>query len=95
MSRPQARKGDTETCPKCPMPPYCPTGPLAIMNCTHTYVNNRIPAVVGDGIVCCAIATAIEGSSSVYIENRQAHRLGDANSCGVCIEGSPDVYVGD
>jgi uncharacterized Zn-binding protein involved in type VI secretion len=49
---------------------------------------------------CCGpnIWTAIKGSSTVLIDNRPAHRMGDTDQhcggIGFLIEGSPNVIVG-
>ncbi len=43
----------------------------------------------------CHSGVSVEGSSTVYINNRQAMRVGDPISCGdFAMTGSDDVFIG-
>ncbi|MEO8843389.1 MAG: PAAR domain-containing protein [Kofleriaceae bacterium] len=90
---------DAHGCPACPHP--C-VGPA--VSGSADVMTNKLPSLrVGDkGIhmACCGpnTWTAKEGSSTVFINNKKAHRLGDADQhCGgngMLIEGSNNVMVG-
>lgn len=50
-------------------------------------------------IHCCDISChgsyLLSGSSSVFVNGKEAARIGDPVACGsVCIEGSPDTFAG-
>jgi uncharacterized Zn-binding protein involved in type VI secretion len=104
--RPAGRLGDrAQSCHAhgCPACPHTAVGP-AITGSPNVFVNDR-PAlrVRDDGIACacCGPNTwrARDGTSSVYINDRMAHRKGDATEhCGfapgILIDGSPDVRFG-
>lgn len=82
--KPQARLGDLERT-------WVGLRPITHCFANRTYVDNKKAAAVGDKITRF---TAVQGSSTVFIENRRAHRLGDRNSGGgVCIQGSSHVFV--
>ena len=65
------------------------------------FVNNIAATVVGAHYPthCCGKpchdGVASAGSSSVFIENKPVHRIGDAISCGdISASGSPNVFAG-
>jgi len=90
---------DAHGCPACPHPAVGP----AIIGSPDCNVNKR-PAlrVDDDGIhmACCGKNTwkAKTGSSTVYINNKAAHRIGDKDThcggIGEMTEGSTNVIVG-
>ena len=91
---------DAHGCPACPHPAVGP----AIIGAPTVLVNGLPALRVGDmGIhaACCGSNTwvAKKGSSTVLIEFRQAHRMGDEDQhcggTGFLIMGSSDVLVGD
>jgi uncharacterized Zn-binding protein involved in type VI secretion len=103
---PQGRLGDLSQvaadahgCPACPHP--C-VGP-AIAGSPDVNVNS-MPALrvddTGIHMACCGTNTwtAQAGSSTVFINNKAAHRQGDADKhcggMGRLIMGSPNVIVG-
>ncbi len=103
----QARLGDKSQVPAdahgCPACPHPAVGP-AIVGSMDTNCNGRPAIRVGDKGVhaaCCGpnMWTATKGSSTVFINNMAAHRLGDDDQhCGgkgQMIEGSANVIVGD
>jgi len=103
---PQGRLGDKSLCQAdshgCPACPHVVVGP-AFQGSPNVQVNYRPALRVGDmGLhaPCCGpnVWTASEGSSTVLINNKAAHRQGDGDDhCGgdgKLIEGSPDVIVG-
>lgn len=87
----------------CPACPHTGSGP-ALSGSPNVNVNSRGALRVGDpGVqaVCCGPNnwTAALGSTSVFINGKPAHRLGDAIShafinTGWLTTGSPDVTVG-
>lgn len=91
---------DAHGCPACPHP--SPTGP-AIIGSKDVMVNKR-PAVrvddTGIHMACCGpnIWTAQRGSTTVFINNKAAHRMGDQDrhcgGMGQMIEGSVNVMTG-
>jgi uncharacterized Zn-binding protein involved in type VI secretion len=106
---PQCRVSDMSQAPACPhgclaCPHPSSVGP-AIAGSPDVMVN-KLPALRVDdtGIhgVCCTTNTwtAKTGSSTVFINNKAAHRLGDQDQhCsanpGQMINGSPNVITGD
>ena len=102
----QGRLGDKANAPedahRCPACPHPAVGP-AIQGSPDVNVN-KLPALRVDdpGVhsACCAenTWTATEGSATVFINGKAAHRMGDQNrhcgGMGTLIEGSPNVIVG-
>jgi uncharacterized Zn-binding protein involved in type VI secretion len=103
---PQGRLGDLSQvmadahgCPACPHPGVGP----AIVGSPNVNVN-KMPALRVDDkgihMACCGTNTwtAQAGSSTVFINNKAAHRQGDADKhcggMGKLIMGSPNVIVG-
>jgi uncharacterized Zn-binding protein involved in type VI secretion len=91
---------DAHGCPACPHPAIGP----AIQGSPDVNVNRRPALRVDDpGIhaACCGTNTwvATQGSLTVFINGRGAHRMGDQNrhcgGLGQLIEGSPNVVVGE
>lgn len=91
---------DVHGCPACPHPAIGP----AIQGSPDVHVNRRPALRVDDpGIhaACCGANTwtATQGSSTVFINGKGAHRMGDQNRhCGgpgELVEGSPNVLVGE
>jgi uncharacterized Zn-binding protein involved in type VI secretion len=91
---------DSHGCPSCP---HDATGPSTTAS-DDVFINNRPALRVGDRGVhssCCGPETweAAEGAPAVDINDRAAHRKGDAcEHCGgrgALIEGSDDVLIGD
>ena len=91
---------DVHGCPACPHPTIGP----AIQGSPDVNVNGRPALRMNDpGIhtACCGLNTwnAAAGCGTVFINNKQAHRLNDATKhCGgpgQLIEGSPNVIVGE
>jgi uncharacterized Zn-binding protein involved in type VI secretion len=106
MVRAQSRLGDNSHVPQdTHHKPDCPhscTGP-ATQASPNVFVNNKAALRVTDTGVhshCCGPNTwiAVEGSSTVHINNLDAHRKEDRDQhCGgpgQMIEGSPNVWVG-
>lgn len=103
---PQGRLGDKSQVPAdahgCPACPHPAVGP-AIKGSPNVKCNGR-PALrvtdTGMHAACCGpnTWTATAGSSTVFINNLAAHRLGDADQhcggMGKLIEGSNNVEVG-
>ncbi len=103
---PQGRLGDKSMVPVdahgCPACPHPAVGP-AIIGSNDTLVN-KMPALregdQGIHMACCNSNTwtAAAGSGTVFINNKAAHRMGDADThcggSGKLIEGSPNVIVG-
>jgi len=103
----QARLGDLSQisadahgCPACPHPAVGP----AIMGSPDVNCNGRPAIRVGDpGLhaACCGPNnwTAQQGSATVFINNKAAHRMNDADKhcggMGKMIQGSENVNVGD
>lgn len=91
--------GDSHGCVACP---HVCTGP-AILGSPNVNVN-KLPALRVDDkglhMACCGTNTwtAQAGSSTVFINNKAAHRKGDADkhcgNVGKLITGSPNVIVG-
>lgn len=90
---------DAHGCPACPHP--C-VGP-AVQGSPDTWVNQRPALRVDDPgyhASCCNTNTwtATQGSETVFINGKAAHRQGDQNKhcggMGKLIEGSPNVMVG-
>ena len=105
--RKQSRLGDRSLVPKDdhhrPRCPHKCIGP-AETGSPDVDVNGRAALRVTDSGVhsrCCGPNTwiATRGSPTVFINNLEAHRLGDADQhCGgpgYMVEGSDDVLVGD
>jgi uncharacterized Zn-binding protein involved in type VI secretion len=103
----QGRLGDKANVPLdahgCPACPHSAVGP-AIMGSPDVNVNRRPALRVDDpGIhaACCGSNTwkATQGSATVMINGKAAHRMGDQNrhcgGTGQLIEGSPNVIVGE
>ncbi len=103
---PQGRLGDKSQVPVdahgCPACPHSAIGP-AISGSPDTHVNFRLALRVGDNGIhaaCCGPNTwvAVQGSATVLINNKPAHRLSDMDihcgGIGKMVEGSPDVIVG-
>jgi uncharacterized Zn-binding protein involved in type VI secretion len=91
---------DAHGCPACPHPAIGP----AIQGSPDVNVNRRPALRVDDpGIhsACCGANTwnATEGSLTVFINGKAAHRMGDKNrhcgGMGKLVEGSPNVIVGE
>src|SRR3569832_1807419 len=91
---------DAHGCPACPHPA---TGP-AISGSPNVLTNGRPSLRVDDPgmhAACCGTNTwtAKAGAQTVFINNKAAHRLGDATKhcggMGMLIEGSNNVMVGD
>ena len=91
---------DAHGCPACPHPAVGP----AIRGSPDVNVNKRPALRVDDpGIhsACCGTNTwtATQGSATVFINGKSAHRMGDQNrhcgGMGRLIEGSPNVIVGE
>ena len=90
---------DAHGCPACPHPAVGP----AIIGSPNVNVN-KMPALrvddTGIHMACCGpnTWTAQAGSSTVFINNKAAHRQGDADKhcggMGKLIMGSPNVIVG-
>ncbi|MBC7977736.1 MAG: PAAR domain-containing protein [Myxococcales bacterium] len=90
---------DAHGCPACPHPAVGP----AIVGSPDCNVN-KLPAVrvddTGVHMACCGpnTWTAKMGSSTVFINNKAAHRQGDQDKhcggMGQMIEGSTNVIVG-
>ena len=106
MVRHQSRLGDRSLVPKDshgrPCCPHRCIGP-AVTGSPDTDVNNRPAVRVTDNGVhsrCCGPNTwvAVEGSTTVFINNLEAHRKDDGDEhCGgpgYMVDGSPDVLVG-
>ena len=104
--RKQSRLGDRSRVPKdTHKRPRCPhncIGP-AETGSPDVEVNNRAALRVTDTGAhshCCGPNTwiAVQGSTTVFINNLEAHRLGDLDQhCGGpgrMVEGSDDVFVG-
>jgi uncharacterized Zn-binding protein involved in type VI secretion len=103
---PQGRLGDLSQVPAdahgCPACPHPGVGP-AIVGSPNVTVN-KMPALrvddTGIHAACCGpnTWTAQAGSSTVFINNKAAHRQGDADKhcggMGKLITGSPNVMVG-
>ena len=103
---PQCRVGDASNVPACahgcPVCPHPAVGP-AIIGSPDVMVN-KIPAVrvddTGVHAACCNTNTwtATKGSGTVFINNKAAHRQGDADKhcggSGQMIIGSPNVITG-
>jgi uncharacterized Zn-binding protein involved in type VI secretion len=102
----QGRLGDKSQVPTdahgCPSCPHGAEGP-AIAGSPNVLTNTMPSLRVGDNGVhtpCCGANTwvAQAGSGTVFINNKQAHRLGDADQhcggVGQLIEGSNNVMVG-
>jgi uncharacterized Zn-binding protein involved in type VI secretion len=102
----QARLGDKSQVPVdahgCPACPHSCVGP-SIVGSPDVLVNGRPAIRVGDKGVhaaCCGpnTWTAQMGSSTVMINNKQAHRLNDMDQhcggVGRMIEGSTNVITG-
>jgi uncharacterized Zn-binding protein involved in type VI secretion len=102
----QGRLGDKSQVPTdahgCPSCPHGAEGP-AIAGSPNVLTNKMPSLRVGDNGVhtpCCGANTwvAQAGSGTVFINNKQAHRLGDADQhcggVGQMIEGSNNVMVG-
>jgi uncharacterized Zn-binding protein involved in type VI secretion len=103
---PQSRLGDKSNVPTdahgCPACPHPAVGP-AIIGSPDVYTNS-LPSLrvddTGIHMACCGpnMWTATKGSSTVFINNKAAHRMGDADDhCGgkgQMIEGSNNVMVG-
>ena len=102
----QGRLGDKSEVPNdshgCPGCPHTCIGP-AIVGSPNVNVNSMPALRVDDTGVhssCCGSDTWIAqaGSSTVFINNKAAHRLGDAvkhcGGMGKLIQGSPNVIVG-
>ena len=92
---------DTHGCPACPHP--AAIGP-AIQGSPDVNVNRRPALRVDDPGVhaaCCGTNTwtATQGSMTVFINGKGAHRIGDQNrhcgGIGQLVEGSPNVIVGE
>jgi len=92
---------DTHGCPACPHP--AAIGP-AIKGSPDVNVNRRPALRVDDPGVhaaCCGTNTwtATQGSMTVFINGKSAHRIGDQNrhcgGIGQLVEGSPNVIVGE
>jgi outer membrane protein OmpA-like peptidoglycan-associated protein len=91
---------DAHGCPACPHPAIGP----AIQGSPDVNVNKR-PALrvddVGIHMACCGTSTwiATQGSLTVFINGKGAHRMGDQNrhcgGMGQLVEGSPNVIVGE
>lgn len=104
----QGRLGDKAQAPPhghgCPACPHPVTGP-AIQGSPDVLVNG-LPALrvddMGIHAACCGpnMWMADKGSSTVFINNKAAHRMGDqtdhcfGSGTGNLIEGSVDVIVG-
>ena len=91
----QTRKGDICTGHGC-FPPR-----VNVEGSPDVIINNIPAHRQGDGwsTHCCGDSchgsTTAQGSSTVYINNKQAARIGDPVACGsVIAQGSPDVFVG-
>lgn len=91
---------DAHGCPACPHPAIGP----AIQGSPDVNVNKRPALRVDDpGIhmACCGTNTwtATQGSVTVFINGKGAHRMGDQNrhcgGMGRLVEGSPNVIVGE
>lgn len=91
---------DAHGCPACPHPAVGP----AIQGSPDVNVNKRPALRVDDpGIhtACCGANTwtATQGSQTVFINGKSAHRMGDQNrhcgGMGTLVEGSPNVIVGE
>lgn len=91
---------DAHGCPACPHPAIGP----AIQGSPDVNVNRRPALRVDDpGIhtACCGTNTwtATQGSMTVFINGKAAHRMGDQNrhcgGMGQLVEGSPNVIVGE
>jgi uncharacterized Zn-binding protein involved in type VI secretion len=91
---------DAHGCPACPHPSIGP----AIAGSPDVNVNKRPALRVDDpGIhmACCGANTwtATQGSLTVFINGKAAHRIGDQNrhcgGMGRLVEGSPNVIVGE
>ena len=90
---------DAHGCPACPHPAIGP----AIQGSPDVNVN-KLPAVrvddTGIHMACCGpnTWTAKMGSSTVFINSKAAHRMGDQDQhcggMGQMIEGSTNVMVG-
>ena len=90
---------DAHGCPACPHPAIGP----AVQGSENVKVN-KLPALrVGDKGVHAACCngnnwTAQAGSGTVFINNKAAHRMGDADQhcggMGKLIGGSPNVVTG-
>lgn len=103
---PQGRLGDKASVPAdahgCPACPHPGIGP-AVCGSEDTLVNS-LPALrvddTGIHAACCNLNTwtAKQGSATVFINNKAAHRMGDqtkhCGGTGQLIEGSPNVIVG-
>jgi uncharacterized Zn-binding protein involved in type VI secretion len=92
-------QSDAHGCPACP---HTCVGP-AIVASPNVNVNNLPALRVGDkGIhaACCGpnMWTAIGGSTTVFINGKAAHRLGDLDQhcggMGSMTQGSPNVFTG-
>jgi outer membrane protein OmpA-like peptidoglycan-associated protein/uncharacterized Zn-binding protein involved in type VI secretion len=91
---------DAHGCPACPHPAIGP----AIQGSPDVNVNKR-PALrvddTGIHMACCGTNTwtATQGSLTVFINGKAAHRMGDQNrhcgGLGQLVEGSPNVIVGE
>jgi uncharacterized Zn-binding protein involved in type VI secretion len=106
MAQPQGRVGDKAKIPKDshgkPCCPHTCEGP-ATSGSPNVEVNQKQALRVSDPgthKTCCGANkwNAKNGSSTVFINNLKAHRLGDATKhcggTGKLIEGSPNVIVG-
>ncbi len=92
---------DAHGCPACPHPSVI--GPC-IQGSPDVHANGLPLVRIGDkGIhaICCGsnMFEAVKGSSTVLINGKGAHRMGDDDKhCGgpgQMIEGSPNVFIGD
>ena len=102
----QCRLGDKSNVPSdahgCPACPHAAVGP-AVIGSPDVNVN-QMPAVrvddTGVHSACCGGGTWVAkmGSSTVFINNKAAHRMGDQDQhcggMGQMIEGSTNVIVG-
>jgi uncharacterized Zn-binding protein involved in type VI secretion len=90
---------DAHGCPACPHPAVGP----AIIGSPNV-LTNSLPSLrvddMGIHMACCGpnTWTAKKGSATVFINNKAAHRMGDADEhcggMGQMIEGSGTVMVG-
>lgn len=89
--KPIARLGDTATCPGCE--PRTPVQIIKVLT-NRSFSGNRPIATIGSLLSRCAAVT-VEGSQTVFVENRPVHRLGDRNSCGgATFTGNTQTLVG-